>query len=357
LFPSRSESKEQQLKGGIPVYILANALKNLGRNKGRNILIGIMIFLIITASMVTLCINNTTRSIIDDYKNRFGSEVTIGADLTQLVNTGTLGTYQAPPAITPQQYLRFAESEYLKESRILASATAGGESIKAVDESENGNVQFGGGITLSGATQTEGDPYVSPKLNLFANKWSDFEEGNRELYEGKMPEKTGECIVSKELAELNDWKVGDKIQLESSVLSVEDSKQTIKNKTVELTLTGIYLDGTEPYSSQFKMPLMNRRNEVLTTLDTLLANYPNTLSVSAKYYLKKPSLLKSFDAELRAKGLDDYYKVSTDEAGYQKVVGPVEGLKKVALTFMLIVLIFGGVILVLLGNENMRSAC
>ncbi len=77
--------------------------------------------------------------------------------------------------------------------------------------------------------------------------------------------------------------------------------------------------------------------------------------VNAKYCLKNPSMLKDFEAELRAKGLDEYYLVSTDEAGYQKVVGPVEGLRKISLTFMIIVLIFGAVILIILSSIAIRE--
>ncbi|HHV97581.1 MAG TPA: ABC transporter permease [Clostridiaceae bacterium] len=66
-------------------------------------------------------------------------------------------------------------------------------------------------------------------------------------------------------------------------------------------------------------------------------------------------MLKDFEAELRAKGLDEYYLVSTDEAGYQKVVGPVEGLRKISLTFMIIVLIFGAVILIILSSIAIRE--
>jgi len=42
-------------------------------------------------------------------------------------------------------------------------------------------------------------------------------------------------------------------------------------------------------------------------------------------------------------------------AGYQKVVGPVEGLKKISLTFMIIVLIFGAMILMLLSSIAIRE--
>jgi len=337
------------------MYIWSNAFKNITRNKGRNILIGIILLTLITVSMIALSINNTTTGIIDDYKTRFGSEVTIGADLSQFMTTGGSMTwssdYTPPPPITPEQYLAFAQSEYLKEYQITASASAGGD-IKAIDEGEG--IQMGGSISVIGGTQT-GDEYISPKLTVWGDQWEDFQKGMRQLVEGEMPENDGECIISTELATLNDCTVGDTIKLQSSKFEMVDGNTHTTTVTVEFTITGIYLDATEPYAGAFKMPSANRRNEVLTTLDTLLRAYEGSVSVTAKYYLKSPSMLDDFTAELRTAGLDAYYKVSADVEGYQKVIGPVEGLKKISLTFMVIILAFGAIILVLLSSIAIRE--
>ena len=59
------------------MYILQNALKNLVRNKGRNLMIGAIIFVIILTTVVSLIINNTSSAVIEDYKERFASEVRI----------------------------------------------------------------------------------------------------------------------------------------------------------------------------------------------------------------------------------------------------------------------------------------
>nr|WP_275581518.1 ABC transporter permease [Amphibacillus cookii] len=77
--------------------------------------------------------------------------------------------------------------------------------------------------------------------------------------------------------------------------------------------------------------------------------------VSAQYFLKDPTLLSAFEKELREKGLADYYEVTTDEAGYQKIVGPVEGLAKVTNTFLIVVLILGALILILLSTLAIRE--
>lgn len=338
------------------MYIFVNALKNIGRNKGRNILMGIIILITITVSIVSLCINNTTNSIIDDYKLRFGSEVTIAPDMTKVMSISDILSGEGSKVMptSPEQYLDFAKSQYLKESVITATTGVAGDGIKAVDEDENSNIM--GRAVLSGAGSSVEDDYIMPTMNLNGNQWDEFKEGYRKLMDGgEMPKNDNECIISKELADLNNLEIGDKIKLKSSIVSIENNEQKIKNINVELTITGIFIDATEEYSSPFKISSLNRRNEILTTIDTMINNFGSMMRVNAKYYLKNPSMLKEFETELRAKGLDEYYLVRTDEAGYQKVVGPVEGLRKISLTFMIIVLIFGAVILMVLSSIAIRE--
>jgi putative ABC transport system permease protein len=59
-------------------------------------------------------------------------------------------------------------------------------------------------------------------------------------------------------------------------------------------------------------------------------------------------MLSSFEEELRKKGLPDDYAVRTDESAFESVAGPVESLQNLALTFLIIVLVLGAVIMVLL---------
>jgi len=79
------------------------------------------------------------------------------------------------------------------------------------------------------------------------------------------------------------------------------------------------------------------------------------MSVSATYYLNDPSALTAFEAEIRAKGLSDLYMVRTDEEAYEKVVSAIEGLKSISVTFMVIVLILGALILILLSAIAIRE--
>ena len=100
------------------MYVFENALLNIVKNKGRNILLGVVISAVIATTVIGMTIYNTSASIIEDYKNRFGSEVSI-APKTQQVG----GNSQATPLdiITPEQTLSFAQSEYLQSADLSSS--------------------------------------------------------------------------------------------------------------------------------------------------------------------------------------------------------------------------------------------
>jgi len=108
----------------------------------------------------------------------------------------------------------------------------------------------------------------------------------------------------------------------------------------------------------FASPFTERRNEVLTTLNTvidLLGPDESGVNISATYFLRDPVYLPYFEAELRAIGLPDTFLVTTDEAIYNAIVRPVVGLRSVAVTFMIVVLTLGGLVLILLSFMAIRE--
>ena len=332
------------------MYILGNALKNVVRNKGRNILIAAIIFAIIATTAVTLMINNTTSGIINDYKNRFGSQVNISPDIEKFRaggNSPIAGGAMKLPSVTAQQSLDFADSGYIKEYVMQIMIGVAGENLKGIDEGSGNNMLPVGG---------DDNESISAQFYL-KNVFFDFDEGFRGFAEGngRMVESDDECLVSEDFAELNHLSVGDTIVLYASLHNDDmTSRRKIK---YELTLVGIYYDYTDEYAG-IQVSMANRRNEILTMTDTILAPVKegeSGFSVTATYFLKDPSMLKDFETEMRAKGLSEYLKVGTDERGYNSIVRPVEGLKSVSVTFMIIVLVLGAIILILLSTIAVRE--
>ena len=62
------------------MYILKNSLISIFRNKGRNILIGLIILTIACASTVTLAIRNTANTIVKSYEESHDLIATISFD-------------------------------------------------------------------------------------------------------------------------------------------------------------------------------------------------------------------------------------------------------------------------------------
>lgn len=348
------------------MYIFKNALQNLLRNRGRNLMIAIIIFVMIASAVTALMINNTSGGVIDDYKSRFGSEVSLTPDMQKLQeeaqanSTNGLVRIQRP-VIAPEDLIAFGESEYLKEAVFTASSKGNSEQLKAIDEEKGGGggpMRLQAGPGGAGEQETLGREYF---FRLLANQYDDFESGLRELSEGEFPENEGECIVSADLLENSGLSIGDKITVESALdeMGDEPGNETYTDFSWELTIVGSYLDATDEYqSSMMENAYTNRRNEILTTFETLsgkMVSGLNGIQVDATYYLQNPDMLEDFTAELRSKGLDDTYNVTTDAAAYERIVGPVEALKGISVIFVILVLVFGGVILALLTSIAIRE--
>jgi putative ABC transport system permease protein len=315
------------------MYIFKNALKNLVRNKGRNLLMGIILLTIIVATAVSILINTTSAAIIKDYKGRFGSEVFLNIDYDKAIKDGKFTEYQGAQGIeeiAPEKYLEFSKSEYLQKTALRSSTMIGFEGLRALDD-EDWDSDLRGLLVGSNSVN------ITP----------DFENGARKMLEGEVYQNKNECIISRQFAELNKLAVGDSIKILRS------------GKPFTLKVTGIYEDNTMldgGNASQFmqKNPNLNRHNEILTAAETA-QEIGGIGYVDAVYYLKDPSMLEAFREELYQKGLPDYYLVKTDEASYNAVVGPVENMAKVTTTFMIIVLAVGGVILLLISTMAIRE--
>ncbi|MCL1794145.1 MAG: ABC transporter permease [Oscillospiraceae bacterium] len=355
------------------MYILQNAWKNLARNKGRNILMGVIILAIIATSSIALIINNTAGGIIENYKDRFDSEVSIAPNMekiqpVQVSSGGAMISRMQMPEISPELYIEFGDSEYLSKANFYSQVGVHkNESIKFIDEDKGGGGQMMR-IMIAADDSEEPDPSLYyAKLLGYNYVPEDFESGARQMAEGNFPENEGECVVSRDFFEANGFQIGDTINLGSTLRErdampampgEEDLTETVAI-SYSLKIVGYYDDLTDEYAGDFMQNAYeNRRNEIYTTINTVIEPLVDGFSgirVFAKYYLKNPADLEKFANELYAKGLSDEFDVSTDEASYNTIVKPVEGLKVITYVFLAVVLILGAIILILLSTIAIRE--
>ncbi|MCL2604842.1 MAG: ABC transporter permease [Defluviitaleaceae bacterium] len=361
------------------MFLIKNALHNLRRNIGRNILMAVILFAIIATTAVALIINNTANAIIGDYEYRFGSRVNIVPDTARIMENmreamggmfGGMGGMRQGignmnPQVTAQQSIAFAQLPYVHTYEMTASQLVFGGELSVVDGDEEA---AGGMFVARGAmggvmgdtVSIDSEDTDIPNMRLYGNYWEDFENGLRNIVEGQFPTATGEALISMEMAELNGLAVGDTFRVYGSLTSIDGEDITSRTVIRELTVSGIYFDMTpeNPMGGFVRLPLLNRRNEVLTTLDTLLdgiGENESGVTVTAVYYLHEPALLPDFEAAARGLGLSDLLLVTTNEAEYLAIVEPVIGLRGITSTFMYIVLILGGVVLAVLASISVRE--
>jgi len=332
------------------MYLLNNSLKNIIRNRGRNGLLGFIILTLITTAAISMIISNTSNNIIDNYAKKFGAEITISPDQNKSIEYYQKG--KDIPEISNQQYISFGKSNYLQKSEFTGSVPSISDKLEAID----GDIELDESkmfmSPMNGSNEDKGET-AKFQLKGTSNKETleEFKNNKRELVQGKFFENKNEAIISSELAEKNNLKVGDIISLSSA--------EAPKDGNYKLKVTGIYKDRTDEYNGiPLKLALLNRRNEIITSFETLINNdfsHKHSLSINAKFFLKNPENLSSFTKELRSKGLDTIYNVTADTESYNKVVGPVQRLKDITFTFMVIVLSLGAITLILLTILSMRE--
>jgi len=329
------------------MYIITNAIKNLARNKGRNILIAAVTLAIIVSTVVTLTINNAAAKVIDEIRLDIGSKVEIRQDFIEMRQAGLDGRTDAS-YISMDSFNSFAESDYLSKTIYNADMYAWSGMFFAVDDADKGTALRSDG---------QGGEVLNETMKLVTTSepaaLADF--GTlRHIVEGRMFEGLNECIVSEEIAALNKTSIGDVIELKGASF--------VSDKSFNLTVVGIYSDQTEEY---LNMMLMfngrfadNRRNEVITSWDTLMTAGWETnagLDMKTYYYLKDPDNIRLFEQEVRDKGLPITYNVSINQDAYDKVSGPLSGMKGAVTTFMIVILILGAIVLALISFMAVRE--
>jgi len=325
------------------MYILQNALKNVARNKGRNILLGTIILAIIVTTVIALIINTASGVIIGDYKAQFGTRVYINPDTSRLAVLSNKQTEQTVPL--RDVYAALAGSDCLMSADLSCQVPSVSDTLLGLGEGTgDGAVPIspdGGSFTKFPTMNVKG--YTDPE------RLDDFREGFRGITSGAFPVNSHECIVSEDFAELNNINVGDVIDIAQGMVA---------GNPLALKVVGIYFDFTaNMFGDALTAPAaINVRNDIITNYETAFAYGKTDPRVdTAAYVLKSPDLMAAFESEARAAGLSGDYKVTIDEEAYNRIVSPVEGMSKISMSFMAVVLVLGGLILVLLATLSIRE--
>ena len=377
------------------MYIFKNAWKNITRNKGRNILIGIIIIVIAAASSITLAIRESANDIVTAYQEKNKIEATIGMNRNNLMELfkkdnssqeEMINSFNNIESVTAEEIEKYGDSKYVSDYYYTYDLSVDAKDIKEATDSlvkettttETQTTtkidQFDGNFPgmppggFGGSRTTTDRQTITKKTEKIFNEkaqdgaftligyasyenMSKFINGDYTITEGEVSEDfaSDSVVISEELATLNELKVGD-------IITFIDPKDS--SKTYEATITGIYKENTDSSNNMASM-FSNSANEIITNITfikKILEGNENLIpTITPTFIIKDISSVEKFSEEVKEKGLSEYYTITSNVDEIESATESVDNVKIFATTFLIITLIIGGVVLVVINMINIRE--
>ncbi|HCJ3975638.1 TPA: ABC transporter permease [Listeria monocytogenes] len=249
-----------------------------------------------------------------------------------------------------------ASYNYYSSTQALASGfdpiESSGDTSSSSDETSTTTETQGPGGGQGGPQMVDADLSISGLLDSATS--TDFEAGTSELTSGvaitSADKDKNVAMVEENLAEENDWKVGDSFTVTSS-----DG-----NTKVTLKIVGIYKTTDSGSDMAQNFSFLNPYNKVYvpyTVANTIKgSNYKNTVD-SAVYTMDDAANISAFEKE--AKKVDsidwDTFKLDANDTLYQQMIGPINSVASFSKNVVYIVSIAGALILGLLVMMQVRD--
>lgn len=384
------------------MYIIKNALKCISRAKGRNILIGVIVFVIAVSACLGLSIRQAAESARNESLESLSVTATISFDRQSMMSEIAEGengkdgfdrekfaeTMGEMSSLSIDEYQKYAQAESVKDFYYTLTASLNGtdnfssvttdteedNTSSAIDSNQISNMpnmpeNMGGGRGNFGGMQ--GDFSIIGYSG--ENAMTSFIDGTASITDGSVfteGTKDYNCIISSELAEFNDLEVGATVQ----VANPNDEEEVYS-----LTVVGIYSDSSsnESGTSFMGMTATDPANQIYMSYAALKSIIDSSEAVAATsidentgtetstkingqlsgtYVFADADSYEQFETEVRELGLDDSYTVSSqDIEAFESSLIPLNTLSKLAGYFLIVILLIGAVILVVLNIFNVRE--
>lgn len=353
------------------MYIFKNALVSISRNKGRNILIGIIVIVIACTTAVTLAIKTSANNLIESYQNKYDIKASIGVNRENMMSgmkpvedmsedditskrDEMIENFNEVSNISVDDIINYGTSDYVKEYYYSMSVGVNSESIEKVssttsEESAN-NKDFG--RMPNGKENFMNMSNSDFTLIGYSSTYSmeDFINGQYSITDGVIFDIDSEnsCVINSELATINDIEVGGSIKL----VDASDEDNIIK-----LTVTGIFEE--KSISDEIMGMFTSSANTVITSANVVnklsQENEDMKVTTTPTFVLNSKDDIESFESELTEKGLSEYLSVTTNLETVENSTKTISNVSNFATTFLIITLIIGGIVLFVINMINIRE--
>lgn len=341
------------------MYIVKNSLRNVFRNKGKNILIAIIFTTIIFCTCIGLSINKAASNLVSTYVSSNPLEVSFNLDMNSLRNSSDKDSFTK---LTVDDIKKYGDSSLVKDYYYYLDTSMNSSSLTAVSDDVSNDDSNSDEASQKQDDNNDKRPQEDMgdfRLTAYSNfaYQTDFESGDKKITKGSMISTDStdyEIVISSDLADANS------LDIDSSITLTSPSDDT---KTYTFKVVGIYKNTTSDEENFMNISALNSSNTMytnVTSLTTILNDSSSDSSsmknsVNARFYLKNNNKLKAFEKEVRNKGLSDYYTVSTNEDTVLQTLKPIKNISSFSLNFLIVIVVIGTTILIVINFLNIRD--
>ncbi|MDF9451237.1 ABC transporter permease [Bacillus toyonensis] len=302
---------------------------SLQSRKGKSLILLAIFLVVINLVFAGFTIQSASSKATDLARQQLGADISLKIDLDKYLeeqnsNQNAIGGNRVP-SIEKKEADKLKNSKYLDHYNYLKSANAELKELHNV-EPPGGAQSFGPNNNLNFTLQGVRD---FSSLEAAQDKKLKLVEG-----EGITPKTVGKnvAMIEKKLAEKNNLKVGDKLQIGE----VMEEELTTK----ELEIIGIYESKEEaPSFGGQSFALLEPANKIYVPYSVM-----NSME-NAIYSLKDPKDIDAFKEEAKKLGLPAYYELDAQDNVYKQMMGPIENIASFSKTIVIMVSIAGATIL------------
>ncbi|PEM26758.1 ABC transporter permease [Bacillus wiedmannii] len=302
---------------------------SLQSRKGKSLILLAIFLVVINLVFAGFTIQSASSKATDLARQQLGADINLKIDINKYLEeqNSNQNTNEARkvPGIDKKEADKLKNSKYLDHYNYLKPAIAELKNLHNVEPS-GGAQSFGPNNNLNFTLQGVRD---FSSLEAAQDKKLKLVEG-----EGITPKTVGKnvAMIEKKLAEKNNLKVGDKIQI-GEVMDEELN-------TKELEIIGIYESKEEaPSFGGQSFALLEPANQIYVPY-SVMNSMENVI-----YSLKDPKDIDAFREEAKKLGLPAYYELDAQDSVYKQMIGPIENIASFSKTIVIMVSIAGATIL------------
>lgn len=346
------------------MYILKNAWISIIRNKGRNLLIGVIILVVACACTITLAINNTAADLINSYVSAYNKELTISFNRNAMKDNFDFSNHESMEeakdafnniaSYTIEDVEKFGDSDLIECYYYTYSISLNGDDIeKAEMDVVNDNNDSRGGMNKDGMMNDIKENALDFTLSGYSSieAMSEFIDGSYTMVDisddaWDIAFSGYYVFINEELATYNELEIGDTISF------IDEDEEN----TYEFEIIGIFTDNA---SNDAMSMFSNSANTVVTNSNVLIeiANDNDSIngSVNPTFTIYDYDDADLILEEFYEKGLDENYTVETNQEIAESGLDSIKNVKSFATTFLVITLLIGGIVLFVLNMINIRE--